>query len=224
MPKSNGFFLKKKILMETKNSYLIKAKNAKDEDFNDLYFVNLDGVDLAPKDLDAEILVFRKSEFAVIRADDVQVAELSQKLHHMAAACGHLVRLSGDEVNKDMQESFAPGALIARQTKVEIGAFLESMKSLDIRERVALISSFKTRYHTTSEGAEASLEIKRMFENIAAQRGDISVELYDHGDETEQKSVVVRIEGSKYPDELVLLGSHLDSIAGWWGNSRGSRR
>ena len=79
------------------------------------------------------------------------------------------------------------------------------MKSLDIRERVALISSFKTRYHTTSEGAEASLEIKRMFENIAAQRGDISVELYDHGDETEQ-SVVVRIEGSKYPDELVLLG------------------
>ena len=146
--------------METKNSYLIKAKNAKDEDFNDLYFVNLDGVDLAPKDLDAEILVFRKSEFAVIRADDVQVAELSQKLHHMAAACGHLVRLSGDEVNKDMQESFAPGALIARQTKVEIGAFLESMKSLDIRERVALIFSFKTRYHTTSEGAEASLEIK----------------------------------------------------------------
>ena len=31
--------------------------------------------------------------------------------------------------------------------------------------------------------------------------------------------MVVRIEGSKYPDELVLLGSHLDSIAGWWGNS-----
>ena len=108
----------KKILMETKNSYLIKAKNAKDEDFNDLYFVNLDRkVDLAPKDLDAEILVFRKSEFAVIRADDVQVAELSQKLHHMAAACGHLVRLSGDEVNKDMQESFAPGALIAETNK-----------------------------------------------------------------------------------------------------------
>ena len=29
---------------------------------------------------------------------------------------------------------------------------------------------------------------------------------------------MVRIEGKKYPDELVLLGSHLDSIAGWYSS------
>ena len=58
-----------------------------------------------------------------------------------------------------------------------------------------------------------------MFETIAASRLFISVELFEHGQETEQMSVVVKIRGRKYPDELVLLGSHLDSIAGWWGSS-----
>ena len=211
--------LPKKILVETKNSYIVRAKNASNADFDRLFWVNLDGVNLDEAQLDADILLFRKGEFAVVKADEDQVTELSQKLHHLAAACGHLIRLSGDEVSTQREFSFAPSALISSSTVIDLKDVLASMKSSDIREGVELLSSFRTRHHTTSEGAEASYEVKRMFETIVASRSDISVELVDHGQETEQMSVVVKIKGRKFPDELVLLGSHLDSISGWWGGS-----
>ncbi len=211
--------LPKKILVETKNSYIVRAKNASNADFDRLFWVNLDGVNLDEAQLDADILLFRKGEFAVVKADEDQVTELSQKLHHLAAACGHLIRLSGDEVSTQREFSFAPSALISSSTVIDLKDVLASMKSSDIREGVELLSSFRTRHHTTSEGAEASYEVKRMFETIVASRSDISVELVDHGQETEQMSVVVKIKGRKFPDELVLLGSHLDSISGWWGSS-----
>ena len=215
----NGIVKPQQILLETNETYIVRTADAKDSDFDNVYWVNLEGVDLKLEDLNAEVMSFRKSEFAIVRANPEQVEELSHELHHEAAGCGHLIRLSGDQVSTDKNEFLSPVARFSSDIKLDIQSELSSMKASDIRESVELLSSFRTRHHTTSEGIEASYEVKRMFETIAAGRSDISISLFDHGSETEQKSVVVRITGKTSPNEIVILGSHLDSIAGWWGSS-----
>jgi bacterial leucyl aminopeptidase len=75
------------------------------------------------------------------------------------------------------------------------------------------LASFYNRFHTSTTGKEVGPLLAEKYNTFKADRDDITVELFDHGSATPQQSLVVRIQGTKYPDEIVVLGSHIDSIA-----------
>ena len=90
---------------------------------------------------------------------------------------------------------------------------------LTIRSTILKLSSFHNRYYTSDTGVKSQEWLKSHWESLTAHRKDIKVDFYDHAS-WPQKSVVATIEGSEQSDEIIIVGGHADSIAGWWGQAR----
>lgn len=75
-----------------------------------------------------------------------------------------------------------------------------------------LLKKFKTRYAFSEKGVKASEWIKKQIEKLCASRSDIVVESVANT-VSEQKSIVVTIQGSDQGNNIVILGAHLDSIS-----------
>lgn len=86
----------------------------------------------------------------------------------------------------------------------------------NLENTILLMEGYGTRFHTTSSGVQASLDLRDRWQDLVddAGRTDITVVNYDH-DFTDQKSVILTIPGSESPDEYVIIGGHLDSGDFW---------
>lgn len=78
------------------------------------------------------------------------------------------------------------------------------------------LEAYGTRFHNQPTGVQASLDIKDNWEEMVnnANRDDVSVEFYNHTF-TNQKSIIVSFPGSDSPDEIAVIGGHLDSGDYW---------
>ena len=61
--------------------------------------------------------------------------------------------------------------------------------------------------------------IKAEWEKLAGARNDIKVEYFNH-QSWPQPSIIMTIEGESKGDEIVVIGGHADSIAGFWGGTK----
>ncbi|KXN74008.1 Zn-dependent exopeptidase, partial [Conidiobolus coronatus NRRL 28638] len=79
------------------------------------------------------------------------------------------------------------------------------------RKFITHLSSYHNRYFNTTNGVNAARWIHDQAADVARKYGRrASVKFFNH--EWPQPSVIARIEGSERPDEIVILGGHLDSI------------
>jgi leucyl aminopeptidase len=91
------------------------------------------------------------------------------------------------------------------------------VKEENIRSTVEWLSGFKSRYHSGPNKNEAILALKSRLETLVANSSfPVQIDLINHK-KTSQQSLRVHIEGSKSPSEIVVLGGHIDSIAGFFG-------
>lgn len=86
-----------------------------------------------------------------------------------------------------------------------------------INEFIGQLSSFHNRYYTSDSGVEAMGFIKESWRQITAHRNDVSVEYFHHSG-WPQPSVILTIEGES--EEIVVVGGHADSIAGFFNPTR----
>lgn len=86
----------------------------------------------------------------------------------------------------------------------------------NIANTIVTLENYGTRFHTKPSGVQASHDIKNWWQALVddAGRTDISVEEFNHGF-TNQVSVIVTIPGSVSPDEIVVIGGHLDCGDYW---------
>ena len=84
----------------------------------------------------------------------------------------------------------------------------------NIENHIRELESYGTRYHTTSRARQSANDLKSKWETMAAlyQRTDVSVRLVNHRS-TRMPSVVLTITGSKYPDQFIIVGGHMDSTS-----------
>ncbi|WMS86272.1 M20/M25/M40 family metallo-hydrolase [Pleionea litopenaei] len=87
---------------------------------------------------------------------------------------------------------------------------VNEMAASNLAATVSTLSSYNNRYYTQQSGVDAATWIKQQWEQIAQGRSDISVEFYNHS--WSQPSVIATIQGSSSPNEIVVVGGHLDSI------------
>lgn len=94
---------------------------------------------------------------------------------------------------------------------------LDLVNATNIGETIVMLENYGTRYHTTSAGVQASVDLKDYWQDIVENSGrtDIIVEHYNHFI-TQQKSVILTIPGQVSPEEIVIIGGHLD--CGDWMN------
>lgn len=80
-----------------------------------------------------------------------------------------------------------------------------------ILSTIMRLSSYPTRYYTSSTGVEAASWLRDRWTQMAAGRDDVTVELFAHAGWA-QPSVIMTIEGQDAPAEKIVIGGHLDSI------------
>jgi len=93
-----------------------------------------------------------------------------------------------------------------------------AVKKASIRGTITTMAAYNNRYYQSETGAEASRWLKGHWAGLAAKLPGASAALFAHS-AWKQPSVILTIPGSELPDEIVVLGGHLDSISGWGGSA-----
>lgn len=145
-----------------------------------------------------------------------QMASLSKLMHDKHHRCGGYIvhssltsALQASEMNTIT--AFTAPALV-QQTLVN--QLLPLMQASNIETTITHLSTnYTNRYYTTTGGTNASNWIKSHWESLTAGKSWASVNQVTHSGYA-QKSVEVVLVGSERPDEIVVIGGHLDSTVG----------
>lgn len=140
---------------------------------------------------------------------------LAQRMHLLSPLCGG-VRALYPEVLPGFRQPTAQwlpqGRFGFNRMKFDTDSLIKKVELNRIQQDIRTMEAFKTRFHSHPEGKLAAEKIARMYSSLTPkERTDVKINLFNHS-RTPQKSVIVRIEGATHPEEVIVLGSHLDSI------------
>jgi len=95
--------------------------------------------------------------------------------------------------------------------KIYVGELLQEISVNELQTNLNFLTTFNTRYYTSSTGEAAAKWIAQKFIEIKGSRDDITVELYSHT--WLQPSVIATIPGiGPSKDQVVVIGAHEDSV------------
>ena len=189
---------------------------------DDYYVVNTQNWFTPPHFLPqfAEIVDFAPGHFAVVRLKEENIEKLSGYLHHHGWACGGLIKLRNRPVF--LGEVLTPEPIIPVDTRdAQVESLASKVQASQIEDTVTFLSSMHTRHHGSSTGRQVAGLLADRYRELAGSRDDVSISFFNHSG-TSQNSLVVRIEGQDSPDEVIVVGSHIDSISFWNGQAPGA--
>ncbi len=153
-----------------------------------------------------------------------EVADLADQIHQELRRCG------GFRQHATLEDGLAELARIALPRRdvetipllIDQPFWVEQVAgAIDEAQILATISAlstnFNNRYHAHPSGTAAATWIRDLWAGYAAGRPEVTVSLVTHPT-TPQPSVILVLPGSTLPDEVVVLGGHLDSTASGSGN------
>jgi len=158
----------------------------------------------------------------LVEVDEGGLADLSEAVHESLRRCGgYLFHASKEEGLRSLQRLSRPTPALLAASKPSyvidqqalVTPMLSQMQASNIGQTILDLSAFTNRYYTSSSGVAASNWLKTRWSNLAAGRSDITVEQFSHP-AWAQKSVIATFKGTDNASEVVVLGAHLDSIAG----------
>lgn len=167
----------------------------------------------------------RRDEVAlrVPRASLLDISEAQHTAHRRCAGfmlqdseADALAALAApDGVQRDLYFLAPPYTLDNAAT---VDKLLPEIKEPNVLATIRKLSSYRTRFHTSTTGEEAALYIRDTWKSLSMGRSDITVELVDHV-KTPQPSIKLTMRGTSLPNEIVVLGGHMDSISGRGSNT-----
>jgi leucyl aminopeptidase len=191
---------------------VVKRDPSDKAELRDLYVVNL-GRAALPADMSrlGEVVFHAPGRFALVRAPQASVEALAAAIHQQSHRCGPLLALTGEPMSDDAVASPTPLIPVeGRDARVQ--ALTAKVDADNIRAIVTEMSDIHTRFHNTSTGQSVPAFLAEKYEALRGDRADVTITKIDHGTRTRQNSLVVRIEGTTRPDEVLVLGSHIDSV------------
>lgn len=161
------------------------------------------------------------SGIAVLRLNDLQMEELSRAMHDNFHKCSGFVAHDSESEAVDFVERSV--TVDARQEFVTytidnqavVNSMLTEANELQNRQVIIDLSAFPNRRYNQPSGLQSANWIKDKWTALAAGRSDTTVEFYNHPTATSpQPSIIMTIQGTTLPTEIVVLGAHQDSING----------
>eukprot|EP01065_Artemidia_motanka_P034452 TRINITY_DN418_c0_g1_i1.p1 TRINITY_DN418_c0_g1~~TRINITY_DN418_c0_g1_i1.p1 ORF type:complete len:403 (+),score=150.79 TRINITY_DN418_c0_g1_i1:62-1210(+) len=100
--------------------------------------------------------------------------------------------------------------------KTAIGHLNTAQYQADIEH----LASYHNRYYTQKDAADAVQWLAEQYRASipASRKNDVTIQEFQHS--WTQPSLIVRVKGSSASDEVVVVGGHIDSIAGILSTSR----
>lgn len=183
---------------------------------------------IRPK-LNKSVQVLFSSEAAsVVQLTPQEIEALGNVIHNDLHRCGGFITHDSFEEAQTAlthlgESLFAQKAIFAdysiNQAEV-VKPMVAQVEEKSIRDMIIKLSDFSTRYYKSDTGVKSSEFIRDTWAALSRHRSDAKVELVKHSG-WPQASIVMTILGSEFPDEIVILGGHADSISGMFGG--GSR-
>src|SRR5690606_34034754 len=164
---------------------------------------------------------------ARIRAN--QLAVVSTLVHEREKRCGGYfafpTRAEAEAFLAADRSALARNAVFLADYTVDnqatVGPWLSQVSEASIRGTIEHLSTaWPNRYYASSHGQAAAGWIRDTWLSLAGGRADVSAELFSCATCSSQPSVVLTIQGSELPDEVVVLGGRLDSVS-WSGSGDG---
>lgn len=157
----------------------------------------------------------------VAKIKEDQLSRLSRQMHHHHNRCGGYIvhdtlQQALIEQNRGKVESKFVAPSISQQDTVN--RLLPQVSAQNIISTIRYLStSFNNRFYNTSGGVAASNGLKSRWDSLASGKSYVDVTQYSHS--WAQKSVIMTVTGSEYPDEVIVVGGHLDSTIGSTGEN-----
>lgn len=170
-----------------------------------------------------------QGEKTLLHINESEIPALSEMIHENFHRCGGFLyhETKADALaalDNDENEYLGSFGIFNDYTITEnklVSSFIEQVREEEITKTITKLSDFHNRYYQSKTGVEAVNWIKERWEELSANRSDSKVELFTHK-RWKQPSVIMTIEGSESPEDVLIIGGHADSIAGFFG--RGSAR
>ncbi len=122
-----------------------------------------------------------------------------------------------DSLASAMQDLAAPAPVPAKTFTIDQGEKVKSLLKLvnedAIVSVVAQLSSYVNRNYKSVTGIAASKWVYDHWTALAAGRPDISVTTFKHA-AFPQESVILTVRGTVEPEKVVVIGGHIDCLAG----------
>lgn len=164
------------------------------------------------------------------RLNPAQQAKLVAAMHD-EGKCGGFellptsLKASGNDLVAELaaraaKDEVAPLKEVKVLKKPEIVSALGELKEENIRSTVEWLSSYPSRSNRLPDPNAHVRDMEtKLRDLLSSYPGMWSVEQIAH-QRTNQKSIRVHIEGKKRPQEIIVLGGHLDSINQSWGGGQ----
>jgi bacterial leucyl aminopeptidase len=170
--------------------------------------------------------VFSAEGASVVELTPVEIEKLSHLIHDKLHRCGGFIQ--HESLEEAVNALTAQGELHFAQKAIfadyEINQqsltapLVAQVQEPSIRQMITKLSDFNTRYYKSETGIKSSEFIRDSWAALSKKRTDVSVELFKHKS-WPQASIIMTLQGSEKPDEIVIVGGHADSIAGMFGGN-----
>lgn len=166
-----------------------------------------------PADLPVVAAMSDDSEPGLLQVKESQLVEVSQHMHESLGRC------SGFFAFDTKEEALAKPRPVASQEytldqQAWTAPLMSRVQEKSLRATIETLAAYHNRYYASDTGLEAARWIQGRWASLAAGIPGASAQLVTHS--WKQPSVVLTIPGSERPEEVVVLGGHLDSIAGFF--------
>jgi len=167
-----------------------------------------------------------KGGVAALRMRESHLEKLSEAMHDKLNRCAGFIAHDSEEAARTAVEGSLAAQAIGTQAVSytlnngpSVNAMMSGVQELNIRNTInSLSTNWTSRRYNLQSGIDAANWLKSQWTTIANGRTDVSVALFTHASTTSpQPSVIATIQGTTLPNEVVVIGGHLDSI-----NSSGS--
>ncbi len=158
---------------------------------------------------------------AILQLDEAQMEDLSRGMHENFHKCGGFVDHSSEAEaiawveRMNSADVLAPSVIYSIDNQTAVNSLFAATSEISNRQVILDLSAFPNRRYNQQSGLDSANWIKNKWSQLATVRGNnlTTVEFFNHPTGTSpQPSVVMTIRGSTYPDEVVVLGAHQDSI------------
>ena len=168
---------------------------------------------------------------AEIRAH--QLSRVTERVHLRERRCGGYFAFPTREeaeafVRSDRSAEVVSGRATARvaytiDNQSTVSPWLDQVQHTNIYNTINHLQTYQNRYYASSYGKDAAEWIRTTWQGLAGTRSDVTSELFACSNCSTQPSVILTIRGNELPNEIVVLGAHLDSINGSAGGSTTQR-
>lgn len=150
----------------------------------------------------------------LVQVDSADLAALSDHIHQQQHRCGGYIAYDSLEqallaLTQPLLAASFTAPPLTQGTLVN--SQLPQLNQANIAQFISDLSQFTNRYYTTNAGVQAADWIATQWQNLSNSHSWIKVSRISHSGYP-QRSVLLEITGSEKPDDIVVLGGHLDSI------------